>query len=267
MTTPTFNVPSPDLGGDLSTARVVRVYIDGTVDVDLGAGRIAHAPVLDPYEPRSGRPVRVLHTGGAWLVLGEARTANAATQTVRTRTRIPYNVKPSTAAVANPLVALTTDTGSWRSADGWSAGYLPTSDAVAQGAWSSSELGFYRGCYFYGSAFDALAGRRSGTPTIRLSRAGAGGSSGATSQWLALHAHKTRPDGEPVFVTGAINVGSLTWGTNGDFNLPQEWGQMLLDGRAGGVGHLLSAIGSGSYSICNGRGTYAASGRLTIPWS
>ena len=266
----TYVVPSPDTTGNLATAKIVRVYADGTADVDLGSGRIAHAPVLDPYQPRSGRPVQVLHTGDSWLVLGEARTSNPMTMTVTARTRIPYNVTPGTSGVANPFVVAPTASGAWRSTDGWgSVGSRPIPlDAPAQAR--SGTLDYYRGVWTYGAgAFAPLAGRTSGVPVLHVSRPSSSGASGATELIVVLTSDETIPADAPYLRPdlGSVRAPGPVWGGTADISLTAAMGQALLDGRAKGVALLRLESGNGAYVVLNGISADPTCGRLTIPWS
>ena len=266
----TYVVPSPDTTGNLATAKIVRVYADGTADVDLGSGRIAHAPVLEPYQPRSGRPVQVLHTGDSWLILGEARTSNPTTMTVTARTRIPYNVTPGTSGVSNPFVVAPTASGAWRSTDGWgSVGSRPIPlDAPAQAR--SGTLDYYRGVWTYGAgAFAPLAGRTSGVPVLHVSRPSSSGASGATELIVVLTSDETIPADAPYLRPdlGSVRAPGPIWGGTADISLTAAMGQALLDGRAKGVALLRLESGNGAYVVLNGISADPTCGRLTIPWS
>lgn len=248
---------------------VVRVRTNGTVDVDLGGGQVVESvPVMESsWAPASGATVALLrHPSGRRVVLGPTRTANAATVSQASVLRFPFNVTASTTSVANPLVVAAVSSGSWRSSDGWAGGYMPTTDAVAQGSYSSSSP-YYRGCWFYGSVWAGLAGRRCTSLTIRVPRLGAGGASAATQQVIGPHVHSTRPSGEPLFPWGAVNVGSLAWGQVGELALPTSWGDLLISGQAAGFGHLLMAYGSGNQSYAAGVGADPLSGRVTLGWA
>lgn len=266
MTTAMRDAFAPASSPKVPSARIHRVLADGHVDLDFGGGRIIDAvSVLAPYVPATGRIVSVLtYPDGQMLVLGETRTANATTQRETVALAFPFNVLPG--AAANPLVVPTTATGGWRSTDGWgSAGSRPIPlDAPAQGRLDTAR-DFYRGAWFYGvGAFAAAAGRKSGAPTFHWSS----GSSGyPVTVYLALHAHETRPDGGLTWVTGAMAFGPFALSSSGDVTLPAEWGQMLLDGRAKGVGMLYLSTGTGAYAVQKGRSADVNSGRLSIPWT
>lgn len=268
--TQAFVVPSPDTEQQLSVAQIVRVHADGDADVDLGSGRIARCPVLDPYQPRSGRSVQVLRRGDSWLVLGEARTSNPTTMTVTARTRIPYNVTPGTSGAANPYVVAPTASGAWRSTDGWGPGGsrpIPL-DAPAQAR--NGTLDYYRGLWVYGAgAFAPLAGCTAGVPTLHVSRPSSGGASGATDLIVMLAADETIPDGDPYLlpVFGTVRAPGPVWGGTADIPLTAVMGQALLNREAKAVALVRMESGNGAYVVLNGISADPTCGRLTIPWS
>lgn len=260
----------PDTKQGVYTGTISQIYADGTVDVDLGSNAIATGCyVVASYTPVTGDLVELVRRdSSSWLVYGPRRTSNATTVQVGRSVGIPWNINPAAPGVSNPLVKNPVSTRSWRESDGWGGAYLPAVDYVGQGAYSSGSLGYYRGCYFYGAgAFTVLAGRRCTSLTIRLSRAGSGGASGGTTQWIAPHVHATQPAGQPTFVGGVSGVGTLAWNTAGVFNLPIEWGQGLIDGIYSGFGHLLLAYGNFNYSIAKGLSGDASTGQISLGWT
>lgn len=265
-----YAVPSPDTDQWLDSARIVKVYANGDADVDLGDGHIARCPVLDPYQPRSGRTVLVLHRANSWLVVGEARTSNPTTMTVTERTRIPYNVTPGTSGVSNPLVVSATGSGAWRSTDGWGSGGsrpIPL-DAPAQAR--SGTLDYYRGLWVYGAeAFASIAGRTPGAPTLHVSRPSSSGASGATDLIVMLAADATIPSGEPYLLPayGTVRAPGPVWGGTADITLTAAMGQALVNGPARSVALVRLESGNGAYVVLNGLSADATCGRLTIPWS
>jgi hypothetical protein len=252
------------LGPDGPTATIYRLYTDGTVDLNLGGGRIfGPVKVMATYTPTTGAQVAVLtYPNGQKIVLGEFRTANATTQRETVGITFPFNVLPS-AGGTNPLVVAAASSGSYRNADGWA--YL-SDGTVAQGAYSTA-YGYYKGCWFYGdTAFAALAGRTVTRIAMTVVRKSAGGISGAQVITAAIHAHGTRPSGEPTFLSGGVNIGSLAWGASAEFDLPVAWGQSLVNGTARGVGLLRLASGNGNYSLQQPAGV-SSCGQLRIWWS
>ncbi len=260
---------APDRDGPLFFATIRQVYANGTVDVDFGGGRVGTACVVQSsYSPTAGQQVVVERfNAGLWLVRGDVRTSNTTTVAVGRSIGIPYNITPVTPTGANPLVVSVAGTSSWRSADGWSGAYLPTTDTVAQGAYSTA-YGYYYGCYFYGAnAFVSLAGRTCTRIRIRLNRQGSGGSAGGTQQVIAPHVHPSQPADSPLFATTGVNVGALGWGSAGVFDLPVSWGQSIIDGTYSGFGHFLLAAGNGNYSLAVGKGGNGATGQITLDWA
>jgi len=256
------SAPEPDG----TTARIYRLYTNGTVDLDLGGGRIfGPVNVLSTYTPTTGALVSIMtYPNGQKIVLGATRTANATTQREIAAIMFPYNVLPGTGGVANPYVIPAASSGSYRSADGWA--WL-SDGTVAQGA-NNAAYGYYKGCWFYGDdAFAALAGRTVTRAMLTVARKSAGGVAGAQVHTAALHANGTRPGGEPTFVTAGMNLGpGLAWGAAGEFDLDVGWGQALVNRTAHGVGLLRMASGNGNYSLCQPAGVFG-SGQLRIWWA
>lgn len=248
MTTSLRDALSGRPAPDGTTAKIYRLHTDGTLDLDFGGGRIVGPVVmLDTFTPTTGRLVSVMqYPNGQYIVLGVARTANASTQRETLALAFPFNVLPGTGA-PNPLTIPAASSGSYRSADGWA--WL-SDGTVAQGA-NSTAYGYYKGCWFYGdNAFAALAGRTVTHIAMTVARKNPGGGvSGAQVITAALHAHGTRPAGEPTFINAGFNIGSLAWGASAEFDLPVDWGQALVNGTAKGVGLLRLASGNGNYSL------------------
>lgn len=255
---------------DGTTAKIYRVNLNGTVDLDVGGGGIiTGVRVNDTLVPISGQLVEtIIQPNGQRYVLGRPRTANATTTVYRTDVVVPWNVLPGTSSVANPLVVATAQTGAWRSTDGWgSGGSRPVAlDAPVQARYSTS-YDFYRGIYCYGAAFSSLAGRSCTSLTLRLDRESSGGVSGAQALYVALHPHESIPAGQPIVIGSAVNVGSLAWGASATFSLPASFGQSLIDGTAKGFMLLLLATGNGAYSVMKGRAAVAATGTVSLGWS
>lgn len=235
----------------------------GTVTLDVGGGILVPGVrvLVSAGTLGIGQTVAVMrYPGGQRLVLGPVASTLAA-PAFRAELVIPWTVNP--AASGSSLVVSAVSSGSWRSSDGWAGTYMPTTDTVAQGSYSSSSP-YYRGCWFYGSGFASGRGRTCSSITIRVPRLSAGGSSAATRQVIGPHVHATKPSGEPLFPWGAVEVGSLTWGQTAELTLPTWMGDLLLSGQAAGLGHLLLAYGSGSQSYAKGVAADALSGRVTM---
>jgi hypothetical protein len=259
----------PDTPKVAARAVVEQVYADGTVDLRLSDGVVNRVEVGEWYTPATGDTVRVIRTDPYSLfVLGRARTSAPATVDVQNSLLFPYNVYsvPTTPPPAPEIISGTaqfspTQTRSWRSLDGWSR------SEVYQGAYSAG-YGYWRGCYFYGTAPQSLRGKKVLSGSIRIHRLGSGGYSTNVPQYIAPHAHATQPSTSPYFTATAYRAGYADWGQAVELPLPVSWLQALVNGSASvrGFGHAVNAVG-GYYSINYARTADVDSGRLTIHWS
>ena len=249
----------------MEKATVESINADGTVDLRFVDGVRYSVPVGAWYTPATGDSVRVLRADPFSLfVLGTTRDSNNTTVDVSSSILLPANVRA--AIVDAPTTSSGTDTfqvtgtRSWRSLDGWSR-----SD-VYQGAYSSG-YGYWLGCYFYGTAPQRLKGKKVKSGTIEIHRKGEGGDGSAVPQFIAPHAHASRPGSKPVFTASAKNVGQLGWDKTGVFSLDAGWLQRLVDGdpKVRGFGHRIAATGH-KYSIAYNDGGAANTGKLTIHW-
>lgn len=264
----------PDATQDApGTAVIVGISADGSVSLDLGGGQVVPALVTDTYTPAMGDLVAVTRlTPTSYWVLGRRRTSNATTQTLTMSWPLPYTVLPSVSSVANPLIVNAIETKSWRASSGWER------DEIYQGRYSTTD-DYWHGCGFHGNGVGPILGRTCTFIRLRVHRANSGGVISGQAQYIAPHAHKTRPSGAPVFTAAAQRITSAldTAGnpTNGDLDrdqvkrliLPTSWGQDLLDGKIGGFGHLLLATGNGNYSIDRALADDAAQWQLEIGWA
>ena len=239
--------------------QIENINEDGTVDLTIAGGTVADVPVLGTYTPQSGEVVVALRqNAAALLVLGAVRRSNATTVNFETRFKTVWNVTASSTASSGTLTVDPVSASAYRSSDGWGG-----RAAAVQGAYVT-RWGYYHGAYFYGAgAFNSVRGRRATSATIKLKRANTGGTISNVPVYIALHAHDTRPGGAPVYTTGAKRIGVLDRDESATFTLPTSWAQLLLDGRAKGVGVLRDT--TADYSI------YAApsssNGRVVINWS
>lgn len=255
---------SPDTDRPLTAAVVVGVKADGTVDVDLGAGRVVKGcRVLATYSPATGDVVEVVRRDPtSFLVLGAVRTSNVTTIPFSASLALAWDVRPAyqEGASSGSKTANVTETRSYRQWGGW--GW----DEPYQGAYYGyTSSGYYRGCYFYGTPFSSLVGKKATRLRITIRRASSGGTGGAEDVWIAPHAHASRPSGSPVWRASAVKVGSLSWGQSGTFDLPVSWGQGLIDGSIRGFGHIKDS--TSVYSIYLSRSQDSTTGRLTLDWS
>jgi hypothetical protein len=258
----------PDTPKVAARAVVQQVYTNGTVDLQLSDGVAYGIEVGEWYTPATGDTVRVIRTDPYNLfVLGRARTSLPGTVQVQNSFLFPYNVYavPDTAPPAPELATGVSQfnpvqTRSWRSLDGWSR------YEVYQGTHSAS-YGYWRGCYFYGTAPLSLRGKIVTSASIRIRRMGSAGVSTNAPQYIAPHAHATQPRTSPYFTATARRLGYADWGTAVELPLYVPWVQALVNGSATvrGFGHAINATGA-YYSINYARGNDATSGRLTIHW-
>lgn len=251
----------------LRKATIENINADGTVDLRLADGVRYNVECSSLYTPQSGDSVRVLRADPFTLfVLGTTRTSNNTTVTVQNNVLIPYNVLKPIVDAPDPIIRTGTNyfdpvsTRSYRSLDGWSR------SEIYQGAYSSG-YGYWRGCYFYGTAPQSLRGKIVTGGSIRVHRMSTGGNSANVPQYIAPHAHYSRPSGAPYFVAGARLSGYVDWGQALELPLPASWLQHIVNGTASvrGFGHLVNATGS-RYSINYSKGGDTHTGRLTIRW-
>lgn len=261
-----------DASDDPGMAVITGTAADGTVTIDIGGASVP-AFVDAAYTPVLHDVVRVSRRGGTWWVEGTRRTSNTTTQTLSMSWPTPYRVLPAVIAVPNPLIITAVETRSWRSTDGWSR------PQVYQGRFETS-TGYWHGCVFYGpDPAAAIKGRTCTYIRWRDDRYNAGGVIGAQAQYVAPHAHPTRPAGAPVWtaaaqrITSALTLAGVA--TDGDLArdetkrliLPTAWGQGIIDGTIAGFGLLLLATGNGNYSISYDLATRPLMGQIEIGWA
>lgn len=239
------------------------IHSDGSVDLSLAGGSAVNVPVLASYTPQTGDPVLAIRVSDANLVvLGGIKTSNTTTAPFNTRTALKWNVYPAPVSgptIPNPLTINAVSSGSYRSSDKWGGRSYPV-----QGAYVAT-YGYYKGAFFYGSgAFDDLKGKTVTKITFTAGRKNEGGVISNVPVHVALHSHTSRPSGAPNYVTGAKNIGKLDRNQTDTFDLPDDWGQKLVDGKARGVGFL--RLSTSDYSIYKGQPDGASQGRLVISW-
>jgi len=247
---------------------ISQVNTDGTVNLSYLGGQFNNVPVISTYTPTTGDVVQVMRRGPASLiVIGSFRTTNPAGGTVASDFVISYNVDavPSTitgggtAGSTGTLTVRPTVAGSYRRTDGWSR-----SD-VRQGVYyTSTQLGYYHGGWFYGStAFSQLKGRTITSVKLYLRREQAGN---YASEPIYLYGHKnaTRPTGDIYFVGQKIGALKMPWPATSTFNLPLSVGTNLASGYLKGLGLLYN--GTGDYVVLSSLAQYSDSGRLDIGW-
>ncbi len=277
-----FLRPRLDRGDLLISAVVEDVKPDGTVNLSFLGGLAFSVPVLGWYVPSTGDVVRVLRVSPTeFLVIGTARVSNPATIRVVTSRTMSWAVDAPLAApdpgdnpsgLVSPFVVSAEQSRSYRSGTGWER------DDVYQGAHeSATSVGYWTGCWFYGTKPQSAKGVRVRRARMEMRRAGAGGVSADEPLYLWPHAHATRPGGAPVVLTGSIGgvrppvrVGTLAWAetaTTSDglagFDLPVAWVQALVDGEDV-RGFCLRENSTANYLFLDSKADFAASGRLTI---
>jgi hypothetical protein len=250
------------------SAIIIVVNIDGTVNLNYLGGVVTNVPVISTYTPTTGDVVQVMRRGpSSLLVIGSYRTTNPAGGTVASDYTIVYNVDAvptaitggGTAGSSGVLTVMPYVAGSYRRTDGWAR------TDIRQGVYyTSSQLGYYHGGWFYGTnAFAQLKGRSITRVRIYLSRDQAGN---YASEPIYLYGHKNaqKPSGDIYFVGKRIGSIRLAWPGSGVFDLPLSVGQQLQSGYLKGLGLLYN--GTGDYVVLNSIANYANSGRLDISW-
>ncbi len=276
-----FLRPLQDSGDPVMSAVVEDVKVDGTVDLSFSGGLASDVPVLGWYTPATGDVVRVLRVGRTqFLVLGTTRVSNPATVRVATSRTLSWKVNAAPDApdptdnptgLVSPFVVSADSSRSYRSTDGWSR------DDPYQGVFSSS-LGYWRGCWFYGKKPQAAKGVTVTRCRIQVRRQNSShGNNSPSYLYVYPHAHETRPSGDPIFRTDAINgvrgparIGPLNRGeasTAPGLDLPKQWGQALVDGYVKGFGLRRDVTGLENYVILDGKVAYADSGKLSIDFT
>ncbi len=120
-------------------------------------------------------------------------------------------------------------TPAWRAAtDNWfhGEGTVWGDNAGVQSTW-----------FFFGAInpFDALAGGTVTKVEVYLTRADYGGDPAAVLSRLALHDYTTQPGGAPVNNGTEYDIGELSRGEVGWFEVPTAWGDALIAGTAAGI--------------------------------
>lgn len=233
---------------------VLAVNADGTVSLDVQGEVLLSVPCAPTYSPRAveDRVEYVIDKGLAWVVgLRTGDPADAAptpwTHTLTdTAPPAPFvevssiYVDPDTHEVryvwvtAPPpetvgtltvsAVGMATYRGTWRK----------TTDYAEQGTWDG--FGPDAGVFVYGAgAFASLAGKTITKTRLVAHRMNQGGTYGATSIHVGLHAYATIP-AAPVSITGIETVGTLIRDETAEWRVPTAWGEALRDGAAAGLG-------------------------------
>jgi hypothetical protein len=250
------------------SAVIIGANTDGTVTLSYLGSVLNNVPVISTYTPTTGDVVQIMRRGASsLLVIGAYRTTNPAGGTVASDFVILYNIDAvpgaitggGTTGATGVLTVMPVSAGSYRRVDGWAR-----SD-VRQGAYyTSTQLGYYHGGWFYGaSAFNALRGRTITRVRFYLERQQAGTYS---AQPIYVYGHKnaTKPSGDIYFTGKKQGSISAVWPSAGAYDLPVSVGTNLASGNYKGVGLLYN--GTNDYMVFSSIAQYADSGRLDITW-
>jgi hypothetical protein len=197
--------------------------------------------------------VLLIEPFGGDRYLAVARIGSAAV----TAPEIPVPVPPSKPSITTGKKVV----AAYRTISRQGSRWRSDNDDVYQGEYSN---GNHIGCAFYGNGFSSLSGSTVTRATVKMRRKNAGGITAAQDTTLRLVTEKTKPSGAPTL--GSSTDGpNLRWGESTTFDLPDSWGQALVDGSAGGLA-IYESDGS-PYVILDGKGDYSASFTVTINWT
>jgi hypothetical protein len=173
-------------------------------------------------------------------------------------TQTPPPPPESTVRYGTTVIA-PVETRSYRPNWGWRT----DNDDVYQGEYGNN--GNHKGCIFYGKKPASLAGAEILKASFRVKRVQAGDFANRTSSLRRL-AHKTRPGGDPTLISGEITGPTLAVGEVDTFNLPDSWGQDLVDRTSGCGGFALFDSDGSPYMRLAGRGAWSPAFVLTLEW-
>lgn len=215
-------------------------------------GQPATVQVARDLPVGAGDVLVVTRVGAEWFAV--ARVYAAATVPGEPIGAAPPALPTTT---TGQLVVSPVETRSYRP-----AGWRTDNTDVYQGQYGG--FGLHTGCVFYGTKPRSLAGATVTGAAIRARRL-TGGAYAAQATTLRLLANTTRPAGAPTVLADTTAGPSLPVGqTVTAFALPTSWGQMLVDGTAGGVA-LYDADGS-PYVRLAGRASWSPAFTLTLTW-
>lgn len=198
----------------------------------------------------AGDVLMVAKVGSQWFATSRFYTAAPAPVDATP----PPTPKPT--SVAGKLVVSAVYTGSYR--DGkWRT---DTTDLV-QGSYGGSSNS--TGSAFYGSKPRSLDGATVTDCWITVRR-GAGGAYSAQQSTLRLTTQSTKPSGAPTLTSSNTGPSIPTNTTLTRFDIPNSWGQAIVDGTAGGIS-IFDSSGS-PYIRFVGRSDYSSSFMLSIAW-
>lgn len=252
-------------GADRPASATVTVVASGKVTVVDGTGRTISGLPHVGTAPGIGATVALGwgSTGGyvVGVLSAPIGAAPATPVVVDPDPPAPPTGAPTGVVSAAAAASATARSGSWRT-DGTTA---PTH--VMQGHWTSGSTSDNTGFYFFGRALQvAGATAVDGSPgTVRLRRDSRTGMNSALNVGLTLHAAHTKPGSPPALLAGPTVVGTLRWGQEGTFPLPDGWAQQLLDGTAGGLG--IASPGTAHYLALTGPTVDPVAALVSIPYT
>jgi phage minor structural protein len=138
--------------------------------------------------------------------------------------------------------------------DAWNdttGGWHTAEDDVLQGKYSSN-LGLYRGCWFFGSDLrnTCVNAKSIISIKIRVTRANSSGSSGGVTHYLKAHGYGSKPSWQPGYhsptQTFVASRGQTLW-----IDVTSNFASLFKGGSAYGFGLYTSSTSSSYYSRCS----------------
>ncbi len=160
--------------------------------------------------------------------------------------------------VVKPVATSTYRNGKWRN-DGNPVNAFDT----FQGRYSKSSFGRQTGCAFYGSRPRNIAGATVTKVTVRVKRLRAGVFASRAPN-LRLVNQSTRPSGAPTLEGSVFKGPDLRVGESRTYQLPDSWGQALVDGDSGGIAMHINS--DGPYIAFAGKNSLSSAWTLRIDW-
>lgn len=238
-------MPSPAVTLATATAAKVGSTVTATVNgIDTTVQVARDLPVA------AGDVLGVAKIGSQWFAMGRFFTAAPAPADVQP----PPPTKPP--VVTGKLVITPVYTGSYR--DGK---WRTDSSDVIQGSYGGA--GNSTGAAFYGPKAGSLAGATVTDCWITVRR-GSGGAYSAQQTTLRLITQSTKPAGAPTLTSSNAGPTIPTNSTLQRFDIPNSWGQAIVNGTSGGIG-IFDSSGS-PYVRFVGRSDYSSSFALTLSW-
>jgi len=244
---PRTNVVKGIAQGAVSGNSVVSVKIMGAIIVCRALRGITTA---------AGDIVAGVRVGGEILILGRMHTSAPSAPSEANG----YPPQPEGASRSGQSVFLPVETRSYHTGPGPNAWRFDTDD-LFQSEWAGD---LFTGCAFYGAAPRSLTGAVVTLARLKMKRV-AGGDGSARKPELYRIAENKRPSGAPTR-TGSGTLGpNLSVNEVDTFTLPNQLGQDIVDGFAGGIG-IWVADDSQPHVRLAGRGRYSSSMILTLDW-